>query len=160
MTPMPKADKKDLPADKTDESKRARYGAQGGPEWLEDLSEDSEDTDFETTLKTDIFTARVFIFTPTGDVVDLPSNSSSIDFAYAIHSDIGDHVFASKVNGKMVALDTPLNNGDIVEIVTKKSAAPKQKWLDFAKTTLARRHIRMATEKQTTSTINNKYKKK
>ena len=147
MTPMPKADKKDLPADKTDESKRARYGAQGGPEWLEDLSEDSEDTDFETTLKTDIFTARVFIFTPTGDVVDLPSNSSSIDFAYAIHSDIGDHVFASKVNGKMVALDTPLNNGDIVEIVTKKSAAPKQKWLDFAKTTLARRHIRIAMEK-------------
>ena len=140
MTPIQKTDKEN-------ESKRARYGAQGGPEWLEDLSEDSEDPDFETTLKTDIFTARVFVFTPTGDVVDLPSNSSSIDFAYAIHSDIGDHVFASKVNGKMVALDTPLNNGDIVEIVTKKSAAPKQKWLDFAKTTLARRHIRMAMEK-------------
>ena len=147
MTPAPAVNKKDQPADKAGDPKRARYGAQGGPEWLEDLSEDSEDPDFETTLKTDIFTARVFVFTPTGDVVDLPSNSSSIDFAYAIHSDIGDHVFASKVNGKMVALDTPLNNGDIVEIVTKKSAAPKQKWLDFAKTTLARRHIRMAMEK-------------
>ncbi len=129
------------------ENKRARYGAQGGPEWLSEFTEGSDDPDFETTLKTDIFTARVFVFTPTGDVVDLPSNSSSIDFAYAIHSDIGDHVFASKVNGKMVALDTPLNNGDIVEIVTKKSAVPKQKWLDFAKTTLARRHIRMAMEK-------------
>src|SRR3989344_1958384 len=140
MTPIPKTDKEN-------DSKRARYGAQGGPEWLEGLSEDLVNPDFETTLKTDIFTARVFVFTPTGDVVDLPSNSSSIDFAYAIHSDIGDHVFASKVNGKMVALDTPLNNGDIVEIVTKKSAAPKQKWLDFAKTTLARRHIRMAMEK-------------
>lgn len=147
MTPIPKTEKENLPASKAGESKRARYGAQGGPEWLEDLSEDSEDPDFETTLKTDIFTARVFVFTPTGDVVDLPSKSSSIDFAYAIHSDIGDHVFASKVNGKMVALDTPLHNGDIVEIVTKKSAAPKQKWLDFAKTTLARRHIRMAMEK-------------
>lgn len=129
-------------------SKRARYGAQGGPEWLEDLTEELEDPDFETTLKTDIFTERVFVFTPTGDVVDLPANSSSIDFAYAIHSDIGDHVAGAKVNGKLVPLDTPLHNGDIVEIATKKTAAPKTKWLDFAKTTLARRHIRMALEKE------------
>jgi GTP pyrophosphokinase len=130
----------------TEDSKRARYGAQGGPDWLHNLSEESQDPDFETTLKTDIFIARVFVFTPTGDVVDLPVNSSSIDFAYAIHSDIGDHVFAAKVNGKLVPLHTPLHNGDIVEIVTKKTATPKQKWLDFAKTTLARRHIRMALE--------------
>mgnify|MGYP001560166586 CR=1 FL=1 len=128
---------------------RARYGAQGGPEWLQDLTEESQDPDFETTLKTDIFTARVFVFTPTGDVVDLPLHSSPVDFAYAIHSDIGDRIFGAKVNGKLVALDTTLHNGDIVEIVTKKSAAPKQKWLDFAKTTLARRHIRMALEKAT-----------
>ena len=153
MTPTPAADKKDDP-------KRARYGAQGGPEWLEDLSEDSEDPDFEPTLKTDIFTARVFIFTPTGDVVDLPTNSSPIDFAYAIHSDIGDHTFGAKVNGKLVSLDTTLHNGDIVEIQTKKTAKPKQKWLDIAKTTLARRHIRMAIEKETTSTTHNKHKKK
>ena len=153
MTPTPAADKKDDP-------KRARYGAQGGPEWLEDLSEDSEDPDFETTLKTDIFTARVFIFTPTGDVVDLPTNSSPIDFAYAIHSDIGDHTFGAKVNGKLVSLDTTLHNGDIVEIQTKKTAKPKQKWPDIAKTTLARRHIRMAIEKETTSTTHNKHKKK
>lgn len=136
------------PAQQPDQTKRARYGAQGGPEWLSDLTEGTQDPDFETTLKTDIFTLRVFVFTPTGDVVDLPANSSSIDFAYAIHSDIGDHVFASKVNGKLVPLDTPLNNGDIVEIITKKSAAPKQKWLDFTKTTLARRHIRLALEEQ------------
>jgi RelA/SpoT family (p)ppGpp synthetase len=131
-----------------DDQKRARYGAQGGPEWLSDLTEDTQDPDFETTLKTDIFTARVFVFTPTGDVVDLPVNSSSVDFAYAIHSDIGDHIFASKINGKLESLDTTLNNGDIVEIITRKSAMPKQKWLDFAKTTLARRHIRIALEKQ------------
>lgn len=130
------------------EEKRSRYGAQGGPEWLSELGEDSQDPDFETTLKTDLFTVRVFVFTPTGDVVDLPSNSSPIDFAYAIHSDIGDHVFAAKVNGKLVPLDTMLHNGDIVEIQTKKTAAPKQKWLDFTKTTLARRHIRIALEKE------------
>jgi GTP pyrophosphokinase len=115
---------------------------------LEELAEELEDPDFETTLKTDIFTERVFVFTPTGDVVDLPANSSSIDFAYAIHSDIGDHVAGAKVNGKLVPLDTPLRNGDIVEIATKKNVAPKTKWLDFAKTTLARRHIRMALEKE------------
>ena len=93
-------------------------------------------------------------------MVDLPTNSSPIDFAYAIHSDIGDHTFGAKVNGKLVSLDTTLHNGDIVEIQTKKTAKPKQKWLDIAKTTLARRHIRMAIEKETTSTTHNKHKKK
>lgn len=130
------------------EPKSKRYGAQGGPEWLTELTEDVQTEDFETTLKTDIFTQRVFVFTPTGDVVDLPVNSSPIDFAYAIHSDIGDHVFAAKVNGKLVSFDSVLHNGDIVEIQTKKTAWPKQKWLDFAKTTLARRHVRIALEKE------------
>jgi len=127
--------------------KRARYGAPETPEWLTELEERSNDPDFETTLKTDIFIHRVFVFTPRGDAVDLPINSSPIDFAYAIHSDVGDHISGAKVNGKMVPLDTTLQNGDIVEIQTKKSAAPTQKWLGFAKTTLARRHIRNALER-------------
>lgn len=127
---------------------RARYGAPSAPEWLSELPEELEDPDLDMTLRSDIFTHRVFIFTPTGDVVDLPAKSSPIDFAYAIHSDIGDHVFASKVNGKMVPLDTQLHNGDIVEIITKKTSAPKSKWLDYAHTTLARRHIRLAVEKE------------
>ncbi len=131
-------------------SKRNRYGApSSAPEWLSELGERMDDPDIETTLKTDIFIHRVFVFTPSGDVVDLPFESSPIDFAYAIHSDIGDHVFAVKVNGKLVPLHTPLKNGDIVEIITKKSAVPKQKWLDFVKTTLARRHIRATLEHQT-----------
>lgn len=128
--------------------RRTRYGAQGGPEWLAELSEDAEDPDFESALKTDLFSSRVFVFTPTGDVVDLPVDSSPIDFAYAIHSDIGDHVFGAKINGKLMPLDCILENGDIVEIQTKKSALPTKKWLDSAKTTLARRHIRLALEKQ------------
>jgi GTP diphosphokinase / guanosine-3',5'-bis(diphosphate) 3'-diphosphatase len=128
--------------------RRARYNIKAGPDWLQSLADESDDPDFETTLKTDIFTQRVFVFTPTGDVVDLPVNSSPVDFAYAIHSDIGDHVFAAKINGKLEPLDTKLHNGDIVEIQTKKSVSPKQKWLDFAKTTLARRHIRLALEKE------------
>jgi guanosine-3',5'-bis(diphosphate) 3'-pyrophosphohydrolase len=125
---------------------RARYGAPETPTWLAELEDETSDPDFETTLKTDIFTHRVFAFTPKGDVVDLPANSSPVDFAYAIHSDIGDHVAGAKVNGKLVSLDTVLHNGDIVEIQTKKTAHPTKKWLDFAKTTLARRHIRHTLE--------------
>jgi GTP pyrophosphokinase len=126
---------------------RNRYGAPSTPEWLAGLDEDEIDgPDFEMTLKSDIFSHRVFAFTPKGDVVDLPVGASPVDFAYAIHSDVGDHVFGAKVNGKLVPLNTILHNGDIVDIETRKSAGPKQKWLDFAKTTLARRHIRNATE--------------
>jgi RelA/SpoT family (p)ppGpp synthetase len=128
--------------------KRARYGGQGMPEWVDDLGEELDDPEFENSLRSDIFSHRVFVFTPKGDVVDLPLNSSPIDFAYAIHSDIGDHVAGAKVNGKLVPLETPLHNGDIVEIQTKKSAHPTKKWLDFAKTTLARRHIRTILEKK------------
>ena len=123
-----------------------RYGSQM-PEWLSALSEhETDDPDFDTTLKTDIFSHRVFVFTPKGDVVDLPVKASPVDFAYAIHSDLGNHIFGAKVNGKMVSLNTVLHNGDIVEIETRKSAHPTKKWLDFAKTTLARRHIRNSLE--------------
>ncbi len=134
--------------------KRSRYGAPSAPEWLANLDEDeiADDPDFETTLRTDIFTHRVFVFTPKGDVVDLPLEATPIDFAYAIHSDIGDHVAGVKVNGKMVPLDTVLQNGDIVEIETRKGAYPKRKWLDIAQTTLARRHIRNALERENKST--------
>ena len=133
---------------KDSDEKSGRYGAIAGPEWLEDLSDEEDDPEFETTIKTDLFSQRVFAFTPKGDVVDLPAGASPVDFAYAIHSDIGDHIFAAKVNGKLEPLHTILHNGDIVEIQTRKSASPTKKWLDFAKTTLARRHIRQALEKE------------
>lgn len=98
-------------------------------------------------LKTDFFKNRVFVFTPKGDVIDLPEDSSPIDFAYAIHSDIGDHTSGAKVNQKLVSLDTKLKNGDIVEIVTKENAKPTAKWLDYARTSLAKRHIRGEVQK-------------
>lgn len=139
---------------------QSRYGGPAAPEWLAELGEEAEDPEFEKSLKTDIFTHRVFIFTPKGDVVDLPVNCTPLDFAYAIHSDIGDHVAAAKVNGKLVPLETTLHNGDIVDIQTKKGSHPTKKWLDFAKTTLARRHIRLALERESTSTSDNRYNKK
>lgn len=135
-------------ADAAPRTTQSRYGGPAAPEWLAELGEEAEDPEFEKTLKTDIFTHRVFIFTPKGDVVDLPSGCTPLDFAYAIHSDIGDHVSAAKVNGKLVALDTTLHNGDIVEIQTKKGSRPTKKWLDIARTTLARRHIRLSLEKE------------
>jgi len=103
---------------------------------------------FMREISDDFFSHRIFIFTPKGDVIDLPIDSSPIDFAYAIHSEIGDHTSGAKVNGKLVALDKQLKNGDIVEIETKNSAHPSNKWLEYARTTLARRHIQQQLAKQ------------
>lgn len=118
------------------------------PEWIKHVAEENkklskmEHEEYLKEIKTDFFSHRVFTFTPKGDVIDLPIDSSPVDFAYAVHSDIGDHVFGAKVNGKMASLDTKLKNGDIVEILTKERSKPSKKWLDFVKTTLAKRHIR------------------
>ena len=117
------------------------------PQWIKHLAEaemSNEPEEYIKNLKSDFFEHRVFVFTPKGDVIDLPTESSSIDFAYAIHSDIGNHIFGVKVNGKMVSLETKLENGDIVEIITKERSKPSRKWLDFVKTTEARRHIKNA----------------
>lgn len=123
--------------------------------WVKELAkwqkEVSKTEDFMEHLHMDFFKNRVFVYTPKGDVIDLPEDSSPIDFAYAIHSRIGDHVSGAKVNGKLVSIETKLQNGDIVEIETKESASPKRKWLDYTKTTMAKRHIRAYLEK--TSTI-------
>jgi GTP pyrophosphokinase len=122
------------------------------PLWLKEIAE-SQDTisasdEFLENLRSDFFSHRVFVFTPRGDVIDLPVESSPVDFAYAIHSDIGDHMAGAKVNGKMVSIDTVLKNGDIVEIITKPSGHPTQKWIDLAKTALARKHIRNTIERE------------
>lgn len=118
------------------------------PKWIEDIADSHEyllgSEEFVQGLKEDFFHYRVFVFTPEGDVIDLPNNSSPIDFAYAIHSDIGNRMAGAKVNGKLVSLDTELQNGDVVEIMTRKTAAPTQKWLDMVKTSLARRQIQRA----------------
>lgn len=102
-------------------------------------------SDFINDLKTDFFKNRIFVFTPKGDVIELPEDASPIDFAYAIHSDIGNHAAGAKVNGKFVSFDTGLSNGDIVDIQTKEKSRPSRKWLEYAKTALARKHIRLST---------------
>ncbi len=119
--------------------------------WIDELKNmkhvQDEPEKFIENLKMDIFNDRIFIFTPQGDVVDLPDGSSPIDFAYTIHSDIGDHIASARVNGKMVPISANLKNGDIVEIVTKKDAHPSTKWLDYTKTNIAKKHIKAYGEK-------------
>lgn len=121
------------------------------PDWIEDLAHADEGEashEFLEQLKSDFFSHRIFVFTPRGDVIDLPVNSSPIDFAYAVHSDIGNHMSGAKVNGKLVSLDTHLKNGDIVEIDTKPTNHPTNKWLEYARTSMARKHIHSALQKQ------------
>jgi GTP pyrophosphokinase len=114
--------------------------------WTKDLLEWQKDVEhhkeFMKNLKTDFFEKRVFVLTPKGDVIDLPEGSTPIDFAYTVHSDIGDHIGGVKVNGKLVPINTKLENRDVVEIDVKENASPKRKWLDMVRTTLAKRKIR------------------
>tara|TARA_B100000508_G_scaffold96586_1_gene75649 strand:+ start:7563 stop:9107 length:1545 start_codon:yes stop_codon:yes gene_type:complete len=122
------------------------------PRWISQIGQtynpdsDHPTSDFVADAQSDFFSNRIFVFTPIGDVVDLPVGATPVDFAYAIHSEVGSHISGVKVNRKLVQLDTELKNGDIVEIETRKSAKPSQKWLQFAKTSLARRKIKQEVE--------------
>jgi GTP pyrophosphokinase len=119
--------------------------------WIEELKNlnyaPDDPKSFLEHLKMDFFSDRIFVFTPKGDVVDLPEKSSPVDFAYYIHSDIGDHISSAKINGKMSQITSQLKNGDIVEIITKSDAHPSSKWLENTKTTTAKKHIRNYLEK-------------
>jgi len=129
-----------------EEKNKRKTDNQNTPEWIkclgEECKDDKEGEKLIDELKTDFFEHRVFAFTPNGDVIDLPSESSPIDFAYSVHSDIGNHMSGAKINGKLASLDTKLKNGDVVEIITKRNSKPTRKWLDMIKTSEARRSIK------------------
>ena len=116
------------------------------PKWISELAAYEEPGHqggaFKEKLVSDFFSERIFAFSPNGDVVDLPKDSTPIDFAYSIHSDVGNHMTGAKINGKLVSLESKLENGDIIEIMIKETAKPNRKWLEIAKTSAARRHIR------------------
>ena len=109
-------------------------------EWL--LSYTHPSTDLLETLQQDVFADVVFCFTPKGDIVELPKGATPVDFAFSIHSEIGEHCEGSRVNDRLVPLRYILNNGDIVEIITAKNAHPTASWLEFVKTGRARNKIR------------------
>lgn len=117
--------------------------------WVQELAEWRHDFDtdeqFLESLKIDALRQRIFCFTPNGDVIDLPEGATPVDFAYHVHSDLGDRCIGAKINTNIAALDTELRSGDMVEILVNKSRKrPNADWLEFVKTENARQHIRRA----------------
>ncbi|MBM3743848.1 MAG: bifunctional (p)ppGpp synthetase/guanosine-3',5'-bis(diphosphate) 3'-pyrophosphohydrolase [Actinobacteria bacterium] len=116
--------------------------------WLKQLHEWQQETtdisEFLDALRFDLHTPEVFVFTPKGSVIALPQGSTPVDFAYAVHTEVGNKCIGAKVNGKLVSLETPLSNGDVIEVVTNKGehAAPSRDWLNFVKSPRARSKIK------------------
>ena len=111
-------------------------------ELLESLSQSSDSSEFLEHLKVDLFPDEVYVFTPKGKILALPRGATAVDFAYSVHTDIGNHCIAVKVNHELVPLRTELRNGDRVEIVTAPHAKPNPAWLGYVATSKARSHIR------------------
>ena len=108
-------------------------------DWQNDLKDAQE---YLESIKDDLFDGEVYVFTPQGDVVSLSRDATAVDFAYRIHTEVGNHCAGARVNGRMVTLDTTLKNGDIVEILTNKNSHPSLDWLNFVVTNSARNRIR------------------
>ncbi len=120
--------------------------------WLREVMELKDDikdaNQFFMSIKNEILSESVYVFTPNGDVIELPEGSTPVDFAYAIHSEVGNRCIGAKVNGVMVPLKYKLKNGDRVEILTSKNAKPNKDWLKFVKTSKARNKIRSYIKKE------------
>ena len=127
-------------------------GSEKDFEWVRRLLESQQDTDAEdyvNSLKIDMFDDEVFVFTPKGKIVSLPAGSTPIDFAYAIHSGVGNSMVGAKIMGRIANIDTALNNGDIVEVITSKSAkGPSRDWLNICKSNQARTKIKQWFKKE------------
>ena len=127
-------------------------GSEKDFEWVRRLLESQQDSDAEEyvqSLKIDMFDDEVFVFTPKGRIVSLPSGSTPIDFAYAIHSGVGNAMVGAKVNGRIANIDTRLRNGDIVEVLTSKSAkGPSRDWLNICQSNQARTKIKQWFKKE------------
>jgi len=109
---------------------------------VEDTKADEDSEDFIESLKLDLFPKDVYAFTPRGKVIQLPKGSTPIDFAYAIHSEVGDTCTGAKINGRIVPIKTELTNGDVVEIMTTSNSKPSRDWLNYVVTSKARNRVR------------------
>jgi len=114
-------------------------------EWLSNLAElqqSGTSEEFLESVKVDLFPDKIYVFTPTGDIMPLPKGATTVDFAYAVHTDVGDRTVAAKINRGLVPLRTPLQNGQTVEIITSRGAKPNPTWLTFVRSAKARTAIR------------------
>ena len=120
-------------------------------EWQKELKDPKE---FMETLKGDFFSDEVYIFTPQGDVINLPKGSTPIDFAYRVHTAVGNNCVGARIDGRIVPLTTTLRNGNIVEIITSSgSSGPSRDWLNIVKSTQAKNKIRQFFKKKTAISI-------
>ncbi|HEX7461031.1 MAG TPA: bifunctional (p)ppGpp synthetase/guanosine-3',5'-bis(diphosphate) 3'-pyrophosphohydrolase [Dermatophilaceae bacterium] len=143
--------KEDSPGDASSRAQTGRKrdsGQVNDMAWLRQLlewqRETSDPSEFLDSLRFEIGAGEVYVFTPKGSVIALPSGSTSVDFAYAVHTEVGHHCIGGRVNGRLVPLESPLENGDVVEILTSKAdgAGPSRDWLTFVKSPRARNKIR------------------
>ena len=114
--------------------------------WIQTITEilespDPNALDFLDTIKLNLFTSEIFVFTPKGDIKTLPQGATALDFAYALHSDIGNKCIGAKVNHRLVPLSHPLSSGEQVEVLTSRSQEPQPEWLNFVTTAKAREKI-------------------
>jgi len=135
-----------------DEQKKRSVAVEQRLAWVNELlrrqQEIADGAQYLESLKLDVFRNQIFVFTPNGDVIQLPDEATPVDFAYAIHTDIGNRCAAARVNDRMVSLSTPLKSGDVCEILTdKKRRHANRDWLDFVKTAAARSRIKQSARK-------------
>ncbi len=116
-----------------------------GIDWVKDLVKWQKSDNSVNNYKIKVLSRYVYVFTPKGDTIQLPKGSTALDFAYRIHTDLGDHCHGAKVNNKMVRIDQKLNSGDVVEILTTKNKNVSKNWLDIVTTSFAKEHIRKIT---------------
>lgn len=134
---------------KSYEKRRTAFADKKEIAWIQHLKEwqesrNGENKKFIESLKTDFFQDRIFVVSPKGDVFDLPHGATPVDFAYHIHSDIGNECSGAKINGRIVPVNHELKSGDIVEILRQKNKRPSGDWLKFVKTDIAKEHIKQA----------------
>jgi len=133
-------------------------------DWLKQLmviqQKIADNSEYLSKIKLDVFQSRIFVFTPDGDVIDLPEKATPVDFAYHIHTDIGNKCIGAIVNENMVPLDSELKSGDVVEIlINKNRSKPNEDWLNFAKTNVARERIKQSLKKSSESKWRNLLKR-
>ena len=131
---------------KANNQQETSHGERLGSKWLQSLLDIQDETrdaaEFWEHVKVDLFPDAVYVFTPKSQIMSLPRGATVVDFAYTIHSNVGDHTVSAKINGEVASLRTELKNGDVIEIVTEPSATPNPAWLGFVRTARARSKIR------------------